>query len=765
MRTFSAALRGLLLFGLLAGVLPRAAFPDDAPPPARDAEPPQIVGVSPALAAEEDLRALVDRARRSVVVVTFAGRDGARQGLGSGFIVAADGLIATNLHVLGEARPISVQLFDGRTFDVTEIHATEKSQDLAVIRIPARDLPALPLAAADSVQEGDPLVAIGNPQGLAHSVVTGVSGVRKDVDGLDLIQLAMPIERGNSGGPVINLRGEVVGLVTLKSLVEENVGFAVVADQLRPLLEKPNPIAMSKWLTIGVINPRLWEVLDDTARWTQRAGRIRATGKGTGFGGRSLCLSRVDRPDSPYECGVLVKMDETDGAAGLVFLADGANRHYGFYPSSGKLRLTRFEGPTVYQWNVLRDEPSPHYREGDWNYLKVRVTPDTFQCFCNDELIYEEPVDNGYRVQGRVGLAKFRHTTAEFREFRIENELPSLRPDAALAASIHDQVREIPVDRPPTPAMVAALIDRGAGTTTVLEERARLLERQAERLRQLAAGVHERQVRERLVEVLAPKEGPVDVLHAALLLAALDNPELNIEQYQEQVDAMSKEWLASLPAGISEDDKLQAFHRYLFEEQGFHGSRTNYYAASNSYLNEVLDDREGLPITLSVLYIELARRCGMNVVGIGLPGHFIVQYRPAEGEPKLIDPFDRGRELSQLEATVVVKSITGLEWDDRYLEPQGPHAIILRILRNLINVANTDDNPEAALRYLDTVLALDPNSPADRLYKAVLCLNTGRADEGLAEVDWVLEHQPEGLPIEQVYRLREALKSLPSATP
>ncbi len=91
--------------------------------------------------------------KKSVVVVTFRGRDGERQGLGSGFIIDPNGLIATNLHVIGEARPISVELQDGRKFDVTAIEATERSHALAVLRIDAKDLPALPPGNSDDPLE------------------------------------------------------------------------------------------------------------------------------------------------------------------------------------------------------------------------------------------------------------------------------------------------------------------------------------------------------------------------------------------------------------------------------------------------------------------------------------------------------------------------------------------------------------------------------------------------------------------------------------
>ena len=315
-------------------------------------------GVAAKVPETKTVQELAAIAKKSVVVVTFIGRDGQRQGLGAGFIVSEDGLIATNLHVIGEARPIRVELHDGRKFDVTTVHATERSQDLAVLKIDARDLPALPLGNSDELQEGQPVVAIGNPMGLERSVVSGVLSARRDIEGRSMLQIALPIERGNSGGPLLDLQGRVHGLLTLKSLKTENLGFAMCVNSLKPLLEKPNPIPMSRWLTIGAMDPEEWSVLPG-GRWRQRAGQISVDGPGGGFGGRALCLSTSEMPAIPFEVAVQVKFTPGDGAAGLVFHADGGDKHYGFYPSNGSVRLSRFDGPDVFSWAVLRETRSP----------------------------------------------------------------------------------------------------------------------------------------------------------------------------------------------------------------------------------------------------------------------------------------------------------------------------------------------------------------------------------------------------------------------
>ncbi len=253
-------------------------------PPANEAD---IMPMTP-----ENVATLADRVKKSVVVVSFNDRDGKPQGIGSGFVIREDGLIATNLHVLGEARQINVRTLDGTVYPVESIYARETSQDLAIVQIKASGLPTLELGDSDQLIQGQPVVAIGNPQGLEHSVVAGVvSGLRKDIDGMSMIQLAIPIEQGNSGGPLVDMQGRVQGLLTMKSLVTQKLGYAVTINTLKPLLEKPNPVSMSKWLTIGAVNPRRWTVPGDV-RWTQRTGRIRVQGQGSGFAAGACACQR-----------------------------------------------------------------------------------------------------------------------------------------------------------------------------------------------------------------------------------------------------------------------------------------------------------------------------------------------------------------------------------------------------------------------------------------------------------------------------------------
>ena len=750
-RPISAAF-GLLL---ISSLIHQSGFADEAnvKSPAADASD-----------MEPTVAALAERALKSVVVVSFSGRDGKQQGLGTGFVVSADGLIATNLHVIGEARPIDVQFADGRTFAVTAIHATEKSMDLAVLKIDATELPVLELGDSDTLKQGEQIIALGNPLGLRHSVVSGVVSEKRELEGKPMIQVAIPIERGNSGGPLLDMQGRVHGIVTLKSQVTRNLGFAVVVNALKPLLEKPNPIPMSRWTTIGTIDKREWTTVFG-ARWRQRAGRISVDETGSGFGGRSLCLSTMKSPDIPFEIAASVRFSPEEGAAGIVFHSDGKDKHYGFYPTNGRLRLTRFDGSSVYQWKVLQEVAHKAYVPNDWNNLKVRIEEQRILCYVNDKLVIES-ADSGLR-SGSVGLCKFRNTEGEFRRFRVGNNLNSERPSEEVVSRITEAVAALPADRPADPALVEKLLPDGLSTSEVLRREAKLLEQRAQRMRELAVAVHARRTQQELADELAKNSTDFDLLRAALLLSRIDNEEIDVDVYLQEVDQLVADIKDEIPDDSSEKDRLATLDRFLFKQLGFHGSRTNYYHRSNSYLNEVIDDREGLPITLSVLYMELARRLDLKVVGVGLPGHFVVRFEPQEGESILVDVFENAEPLTLETARTMIRVRLNGQVDkeeterliETFLEASTPKAILLRMLSNLRGAAEEDRDLDSILRYLDTALVIQPDSLETRARRIDMRIRSGRIPEALVDIDWMLDKRPEGMDVNQVLQLKANLEA------
>lgn len=750
---------GIVLSGLYVLLLTQVVFAAET-----NSEQP-VVAKRPAIGTstssqEMTAEQIAEYAKESVAAVSFAGRDGKQAGLGTGFVIAAEGLIATNLHVIGEARPISVQFLNGKQYDVKEVYATDRQMDLAVLKIEAKDLTPLPLAEPDSLKQGAAVVALGNPQGLRYSVVKGVNSGTREIEGKPMIQLAIPIEPGNSGGPVLDSLGRVQGIVTLKSAVTRNLGYAVNISALKVLLEKPNPVPINRWLTIGTLDEQHWKPLFGS-RWRQRAGRIMVDGFGTGLGSRSLCVSQEDLPELPYEIAVEVKLDDESGAAGLIFYSDEKTKHYGFYPSNKNLRISRFDGADVFSWHVLEEKKSPFYRQGEWNHLKVRLEADRTLCFINDKQVFEIK-DRQYQT-GKVGLAKFRNTIATFRGFQVASRIEPYRPSKETAQKILDLTEDLRVDRPPLDELIEKVVKATDETRAqqALQERARLLKRQAERLQQLAQSIHERVVRNELAKLfVGKKEADIDLLSAALLVARLDNSEVELKSYLNQVAGMVAEVQNSLPENANQQTKLDALNRYLFLETGFHGSRTNYYNKSNSYINETIDDREGLPITLAILYMEMGRRLGINIEGVGLPGHFVVRVDSQEEKTQLIDVFEGGKKLSDEAAKIMILNANQGQFDAEFLKAQTKKDIIKRMLRNLLNLARDREDIPSMLRYVETMIAIDDDLLQERWLRAVLRYQTGRITEAIVDADYLLEKSPEGFDLRRIHEFRSFLTTV-----
>jgi regulator of sirC expression with transglutaminase-like and TPR domain len=708
------------------------------------------------LAADEPFQtveALVKHAKPSIVIVTTVGREVNSQGLGTGFVISKDGLIATNLHVIGEGRPVAVQTHDGRKLQVTEVHASDRQLDLAILRVKADDLTPLELGDSAAAAQGEQIVALGNPRGLKHSVVAGVLSGTREIDGRDMLQLAMPIEPGNSGGPVLDMHSRVLGVVTMKSAITENLGFAVAGNLLKPLLEKPNTVPLDRWLKIGSLDPKQWTPLFG-ARWQKKGGRIVVSGAGDGFGGRSLCLWHAAPPEPPYETAVWVKLNDEAGAAGLIFCSDGGDKHYGFYPSAGKLRLSRFEGPDVFSWNVLGEVANDHYRAGEWNHLKVRVEKDKLQCFVNDHQVFESK-DRKFAA-GSVGLAKFRDTEAEYRRFEIAPQIAAASLSEADLAATSTLIEKLPpLSQITTDALASLAGPKSEQGAEALHRQAKALRERASELERIATDLRTRTVVRELGLLVKDNADDFDLLRACLLLARLDGEDVDVEEYVRTVDHMAGEVQAHADDTDEEAAKIAALNKYLFEENGFHGSRTEYYHRANSYLSRVIDDREGLPITLSILYMELAKRLGVKVVGVGLPGHFVVQHLPADGEPQLIDPFEGGKLLSHDDAQKLVQSFAERDLTDSDLTAATDGAILQRVLTNLLGVAQRKADREAMLRYLDALLAIDASLIRERGMRAMVRFETGRKAVAVSDLDWLLEKKPEGVDLERVRELKE----------
>lgn len=182
-----------------------------------------------------------------------------------------------------------------------------------------------------------------------------------------------------------------------------------------------------------------------------------------------------------------------------------------------------------------------------------------------------------------------------------------------------------------------------------------------------------------------------------LLLARFGYPALERGRIATELDAIA----ADLGGRLNDEDPpvqvLRKVTGYLFEESGFRGNARAYYDPDNSYFNRVLDTKLGVPITLSALVLFVARRLGLPFVGVGLPGHFIVAYRPERGKQIFIDPFHKGRILT-LSAVRQIVSAQGVRFDPRYLESVGERAILARMIANLVHLYSDHQDRARAQR-------------------------------------------------------------------
>jgi S1-C subfamily serine protease len=209
---------------------------------------------------DTETQTIAKNTKPSIVVIKSKGRSEGREALGTGFFISKDGLLVTNYHVIGEGKKITIETSDGKEIEVTSIHAIDRENDLAILKATNPIGSFLKISESDTFNDGTSVVAVGNPQGLKHSVVSGIISGKREIEGREMLQVAIPIEPGNSGGPIVNMEGKVLGILTIKSLVTDNLGFAIPAEQLNKLLKtKPVEIPMKAWATKGAINEDLWE--------------------------------------------------------------------------------------------------------------------------------------------------------------------------------------------------------------------------------------------------------------------------------------------------------------------------------------------------------------------------------------------------------------------------------------------------------------------------------------------------------------------------
>ena len=263
----------------------------------------------------------------------------------------------------------------------------------------------------------------------------------------------------------------------------------------------------------------------------------------------------------------------------------------------------------------------------------------------------------------------------------------------------------------------------------------------------------------RLTESQAADEvgGDFDLSLGALLIAATDEPDVDIEGTQANLDRMAEAARARIPPDAGALQELNSITDLLFGVIGFAGNRDDYYDPRNSYLNQVLERRLGIPITLSLLCIEVGRRAGVPVLGIGMPGHFLIRHRD---EPNyFVDAFNGGLLLSRDECGALLREAAGdgAQLEAHHLEPVTPRDILARVLRNLKAIFWDREDFDQCITTIGALMAVLPDRPEEQRDRGVVHLKAGNHQQSADDFAAYIEAAPEAADIETV---RNALTRL-----
>ncbi len=236
----------------------------------------------------------------------------------------------------------------------------------------------------------------------------------------------------------------------------------------------------------------------------------------------------------------------------------------------------------------------------------------------------------------------------------------------------------------------------------------------------------------------------IDLGRAALAIASTANRALDIPAYLARIDELAAEVRLVRKPGNDLYHSLAALNYVLFNQHDFRGNGDDYYDPKNSFLNEVLDRKLGIPISLSVLYIEVARRISINAQGVGFPGHFLVRC-DTEAEPIFIDPFHRG-EIKLLEdLSRMLEHMSGRKviLRPQFLEPASKKQILKRMLGNLKAIYLRNDSVKGALSVLDQLIILDPAAADEIRDRGILYLRIGSLNQACDDLETYLHLVPD----------------------
>jgi regulator of sirC expression with transglutaminase-like and TPR domain len=241
-------------------------------------------------------------------------------------------------------------------------------------------------------------------------------------------------------------------------------------------------------------------------------------------------------------------------------------------------------------------------------------------------------------------------------------------------------------------------------------------------------------------EIAALGEEAFSLDRAALTIAVEEYPHLDIQEYLRRLDTLAAR--AEVLAGIDRKaiNIIESINEVLFVQEGLRGNSDDYYDPRNSYLNDVMDRRLGIPISLSVIYMELARRMDFSVEGVGFPGHFLVKH-VAEDRDMVIDPYNLGRILTPADCQELLDKIYegGVSMNESMLRAMEKRTIITRMLYNLKSIHIQKERYTKALSAIEKILMLNPGASSEIRDRGLMYMQTGLFAKALADLESYLK--------------------------
>jgi regulator of sirC expression with transglutaminase-like and TPR domain len=253
----------------------------------------------------------------------------------------------------------------------------------------------------------------------------------------------------------------------------------------------------------------------------------------------------------------------------------------------------------------------------------------------------------------------------------------------------------------------------------------------------------------------------IDLIRGALVVARSEYPNLDIEEYASRIERMARR-VASAAADLDQQRTLAALNKVVFEEANLRGNREDYYDPRNSFLNDVLDRGLGIPITLSIIYMEVARRVGFPLSGVGMPGHFLLKHYAGSSQEILIDCFNRGDILSRQDCQSRLDEIYSGEMKLRpeFLHPISRRQILTRMLNNLKTVYLSTRNFRKALSIADLILVIYPRSAEDVKQRALLRYSMGLHRLAAEDLDEYLKISPTASDADEIRQMSLSIRRM-----